>query len=121
MKYFSENVKSTGKILLVMYAVTVILLFLLAVLMQKLQLDDKKISVGISIVYVVSCFLGGFFAGKIKKTRKFLWGLLLGLVYVIVMIGITMIAKGTFNVRFSDFAVNFLLCLGGGMLGGMLS
>lgn len=121
MKYLSENMKSLGKILLVMYAVTAILLFLLAVLVQRFQLESGGISVGVCIVYVISCFLGGFFAGKVQKAKKFLWGLLMGLVYLVIMSVVTLLAKKGFDAALSGFLLNLLLCLGGGMLGGMVS
>ena len=121
MKYLGDNVKSLGKILLVMYAVTALLLFLLAVLVQKLGWESGTISVGISVVYVLSCFLGGFLAGKVQKTKKFIWGILMGLMYVIVMLVITMIVKKGLGGGTADFALNLLLCLGGGMIGGMVS
>ena len=121
MKFWRENVKSLGKILLVMYAVTALLLFLLAVLVQKLGWENSAISIGISVVYVISCFLGGFLAGKVQKTKKFIWGILMGLIYVLIMLVITMIVKRGLGGGTSDFAINLLLCLGGGMIGGMVS
>ena len=121
MKFWRENVKSLGKILLVMYAATAICLFLLAVLVERLGWESGAISIGISVVYVISCFLGGFLAGKVQKTKKFLWGILMGLMYVIVMLVITMIVKHGLGGETSDFALTLLLCLGGGMIGGMIS
>lgn len=121
MKYLSENVKSLGKILLAMYAVTAGLLFLLAVLVQRLQLESSGISIGICVVYVISCFIGGFFAGKVQRSKKFIWGILMGLMYVIIMLVVTLITKQGFASSVSDFVVNLLLCLGGGMIGGMIS
>lgn len=121
MKFWGENVKSLGKILLVMYAVTALLLFLLAVLVQKLGWESGTISIGISVVYVLSCFLGGFLAGKVQKTKKFIWGILMALMYVIVMLVITMIVKHGLEGGTLDFGVNLLLCLGSGMIGGMVS
>lgn len=121
MKYLSENSKTMGKILLFMYGITAILLFLLALLVQKAGFGEGAISVGISSVYVFSCLWGGFLAGKVQKVRKFLWGILTGVLYIAVMLGITLIVKKGFDGSFVSFIVNFLLCLGGGMLGGMVS
>lgn len=121
MRYFSENFKSLGKILLVMYGVTAILLFLLAFLVQKLGWEQGVISIGICVVYVISCFIGGFLAGKVQGSKKFIWGIVMGLVYVIVMLMVTLAVKSGFGSNLSDFVMNLLLCLGGGMLGGMVS
>ena len=57
MKYLSESLKSIGKILLLMYVVTAMLLFLLAVLVQRFNWESNLISIGISVVYIVSCFM----------------------------------------------------------------
>ena len=121
MKYLTESLKSIGKILLLMYAVTAILLFLLAILVQQFNWDNNAISIGISTVYVISCFIGGFFVGKVQQNKKFIWGILIGLAYVIIMLVITLVVKHGFHSSVSAFVTNLLLCLGSGMLGGMLS
>ncbi len=121
MRSLTENLKSMGKILLVMYGVTAVLLFLLAVLVQKLGMEKGAISIGICAVYVISCFLGGFLAGKVQHTKKFIWGILLGLSYVMIMLAVTLAVKHGFHASASAFAVNLSLCLGGGMIGGMIS
>ena len=121
MKYLSESLKSIGKILSLMYVVTAMLLFLLAVLVQRFNWDNNAISIGISTVYVISCFIGGFFVGKVQQNKKFIWGILIGLAYVIIMLVITLVVKHGFHSSVSAFVTNLLLCLGAGMLGGMLS
>ena len=121
MKYLTESLKSIGKILLLMYAVTAILLFLLAILVQQFNWDNAAISIGISMVYVISCFIGGFFVGKVQQNKKFIWGILIGLAYLIIMLVITLVVKHGFHSSVSAFVTNLLLCLGAGMLGGMLS
>ncbi len=115
------NLKSLGKILLAMFAVTALLLFLLAFLVQQFEWGSGAISVGISSVYVLSCFIGGLFAGKVQKTKKFIWGILMGLMYVVILLMLTLLTKHGFQASVSEFVVNLLLCLGGGMIGGMLA
>lgn len=121
MKSLPGNVKTIGKIILFMYGATAMLLFVLALLVQKIQMNESAISVGISIVYVLVCFFGGFLAGKVQKKQKFLWGLLLGILYFAIMFIISWIVKNGEYGTFSGIFLNLLLCLGGGMLGGMLS
>ena len=121
MEYLSESVKSLGKILMAMFVTTAVLLFALAFLAQRLGLEEGGISIGVSVVYVGACFLGGFFVGKVQKTKKFIWGILIGMMYVVAMLAITLIVNKEFQATVSDFIVNLLICLGGGMLGGMLS
>ena len=64
--------------LLVSYIITGILLLVLAVLLYKLNLDKGKVTAGITGIYVVSAFAGGFLIGKLQKVRKFIWGSCLG-------------------------------------------
>ncbi len=121
MRYFLDNFKSISKILVVMYGITILLILVLAFLVQKLQWEQGVISIGISMVYILSCFVGGFFAGKVQKTKKFIWGLLLGLMYLLSMLVVTFIFKHGFHGSSGVFMTNLLLCVGSGMLGGMLS
>lgn len=121
MKYFSEGLKSMGKILFSMYMITAVLLFLLAFFVQKLRWESNAISIGISVVYVISCFVGGFFIGKVQQTKKFIWGILMSLAYVIIMLAISLAVKHGLHSTMSAFIINLLLCLGSGMLGGMIS
>ena len=53
--------------LLVSYAITALLLLVLAVLLYKLNLDKGKVSAGIIGIYVVSAFAGGLLLGKLQK------------------------------------------------------
>ena len=106
--------------LLLAYAVTVILLLLLALLLYKLELDEGKISIGIIAVYVLSCFVGGLAAGKASQSRKFIWGLLVGALYFLVL-AVVSIASGQGGAPILQMATTGALCAGGGMLGGMLA
>ena len=121
MNYLSDSMKSIGKILLMMFAATAVLLFVLAFLVQKLGWQDSTISIGIRVVYILSCFLGGFLIGKVQRSKKFIWGILISLMYIIVMLILTMFIKQEFTAAASNFTISLLLCAGSGMLGGMLS
>ena len=72
--------------LLVSYIITGILLLVLAVLLYKLNLDKGKVTAGITGIYVVSAFAGGFLIGKLQKVRKFIWGLMLGILYFLLLV-----------------------------------
>ena len=113
--------KSIGKILLLMYAVTAVLLFLIALLLKEFQWGTQGIEAGITIVYVVTCFIGGIFAGKVQHSKKFIWGILVSLMYIIVMLILTLIIKEGFHGDSTFFFTNLLLGMGSGMVGGMLA
>ena len=73
----TQKMMSLIKGLIVAYLITGSLLLLLALLLYKLELDEGKVTIGIIVIYVVSCFFGGFLVGKKAGTQKFLWGMLL--------------------------------------------
>ena len=109
------------KALLCSYFVTGILLLLLAFLLYQFGLDEGKITAGIMVIYVLSTLVGGFVAGKLAKTRRFLWGILIGVLYFLLLLLISFgiyrgIQEGT-----SQILITWLLCIGGGMIGGMIS
>lgn len=120
------NIKQTWglsilKILLLMYMITGILLVILAGLLYKLQLSESVVSAGVVIIYVVSGFLGGFVAGKIMKTRKFLWGMVLGGCYFLILVVGSIAFQHGIGMEISRFFTTFVLCIASGMIGGMAS
>lgn len=121
MNAYSGSAVRVMKALLASYVVTGLLLLLIAGLLYKFQLDEGKIQIGIILTYILSCFVGGFLAGKMMKSRQFLWGVLLGLLYFLIMTLVSIAVNRELQDTSSSFITSFLLCMGGGMLGGMLS
>ena len=68
------KVKGMLRGLLLAYGLTGIMLLLLAFLLFRFDLKENMVSMGIVLVYILSCFLGGILAGKYARTRKYLWG-----------------------------------------------
>ena len=94
---------------------------LLAFLLYKLGLGEKTVSIAVIVIYVAATFLGGFAAGKGMQSRRFLWGLLLGAAYFVILTAVSLIVgKGSIQMG-SSFFTTLVLCAGGGMLGGMFS
>ena len=109
------------KALLCAYIMTGILLLILTLLLYKAGLSEENINAGIILTYVISTFSGGFVIGKLIGVKKFLWGLLLGVLYFVLLM---LISLGIYHSLQSDvvnLVTTFLLCAGGGMLGGMMS
>ncbi len=120
------NIKQTWvlsilKILLFMYIITGILLVILTGMLYKMQLSEGVVSAGIVVIYVVSGFLGGFLAGKIMQTRKFLWGMLMGGCYFLILIAGSVAFQHGIGMELSRFFTTLVLCIGSGMIGGMAS
>lgn len=109
------------KSLLLSYIVTALLLLLLTFLLFQFELDEGKVSVGIVIIYLLSCFLGGFLAGKKYGNRKFLWGLVTGGIYFAVLLVLSLAVKHGVQAQPLQIFTTLLVCAGSGMLGDMVS
>ena len=109
------------KSLLISYIVTGILLLILTLLLFKLDLDESKVSIGIILIYILSCFIGGFIVGKSTKSRKFIWGIVIGAAYFIMLTLITLLVNKNLQNDMGNFVTTFIICIGGGMVGGMIS
>lgn len=108
------------KALLASYIVTSALLLLLTFLLYKFDLEEQKVQAGIIVVYVLSTFAGGLIIGKLTKARRFLWGLILGVLYFTFLLLISMGVYRTVQGG-AGMIMAFVLCAAGGMLGGMVS
>ena len=109
------------KCLLLSYLLTGACLMILALLLYKLRLSEQIVSIAIIIIYVEAVFLAGFLAGKRMKSRKFLWGLALGLAYFGVMVLVSLAVNHSLKGLDTHFFSTLTICAAGGMLGGMLS
>lgn len=115
------KVKAVLKSLLFAYALTGVFLLLLAFLLFKFDLGEAPVAIGILAVYVIACLTGGFLAGKIVRKDKYLWGVIVGLCYFLLLLIVSFAVQGKWDMTFRHAVATFLMCLGGGALGGMLS
>lgn len=109
------------KCLLFSYILTAVLLLLLTFLLYKFGLTEQIVSIAIIAIYVIATFGAGFIAGKRIQNRKFLWGLLLGVAYFLVLVIVSILVKRSPGELGDSVMTTFVLCSAGGMLGGMLS
>lgn len=116
-----QKIKGIAKGLAAAYLISGVMLLILALLLYKLHFDNSKITIGVILIYVFSCFIGGFVTGKKIHTQKFLWGLLLGILYFLLLLVISGISKSGIRVNAKEVITTLLICVGSGMAGGMLS
>ncbi len=109
------------KSLLASYIVTGLLLLGLTYLVYQFELGEQMVVVGIIVIYVISTFIGGFIIGKLTKLRKFIWGMIIGAIYFILLFAISYGVYREFSTNGINILTTIILCIGGGMLGGMLS
>ena len=109
------------KILLFSYILTGAFLALLAFLLYKVGLTENIVSIAIIAIYVLATFFAGFVVGKKLKNRKYLWGLLMGSAYFLVLAGVSMVLGDPAGHLGDSTVTTLVLCAAGGMLGGMVS
>lgn len=114
-------VKDFIKILFLMYVVTLILLLALAFVLFKTETSEMVSKVWLIAVYVVSGFLGGFLIGKRTKSRKFLWGFFVGLLYFVILFAVSLLLYKGLSQNWMHLLTTLVLCTASGTAGGMLS
>ncbi len=109
------------KALFVSYAVTAVILSVSAFLLLEFQMDTQKTGIMILACYVISCFFGGLLCGRRAGKRKFLWGLLTGILYFALLLLFSGMSESVFPPDIARILTTFVLCAGSGMAGGMIS
>lgn len=107
--------------LVAMYIITGLLLAALAALLGRVEMTDAAVSIAIIAAYIISCFAGGFFIGKKKKTRKYLWGICVGVFYFLVLFLGNLVVNRGLDGQLVHMLATAVLCVLSGMAGGMLS
>ena len=115
------KVIETIKSLLVAYAITILLLLLLSLGVYLWNLNTGIVNLVIIFTYIITCFFGGFRLGRKLQTRRFLWGLLLGFCYILLLVLASLIVNHGVNLVSSTNLTAIFLCVVSGMLGGMVS
>lgn len=115
------KVKAVLKSLLFAYGMTGLFLLLLAFLLFQFDLGEAPMMAGITAIYVLSSFLGGFLAGKILRKNKYFWGVIVGLSYFALLVLASVLVQGKWDMSLRHALTTFFMCVGGGALGGMLS
>lgn len=109
------------KTLFITYLLTGVLLFTLAFALYRLRLSNTQVQTGVYLIYILSCFLGGFLTGKKFKNRRFLWGMLMGGLYFLVLFLVSSLAGKPLESGVNYLLLILAICLAGGTSGGMLS
>ena len=99
------------------YLVSGVLLTALAFALYKFRLPESQITLGISGVYILS----GFMAGKAMRSRKFLWGLLTGILYFAFLLIMSFLQDRTITADAVRLGTVFAMCSLSAMAGGMIS
>lgn len=109
----------------VMFAISGVLLLLLAFGLYQADLSEAVVKIGVVAIYIVSCFTGGFLIGRWMQDKKYLWGLLTGAIYFILLFVVSLLLKQGMGESLFEEPVRifttFVLCSVSAMAGGMFS
>lgn len=119
MKVQTE-IRMMVRALLMAYLVTGAALLLVAFLLFQMEPEESMISAGIQVIYVLGSCVSGFAAGKGIRKKRLLWGLLAGLLYYLFLLAASF-GFGGISSKPIQLLTTLALCIGGGMLGGILS
>ncbi len=103
------------------YLITGIVLLIFSFLMYQLEWGEKAIRIGIIITYIVSTVIGGFYIGRKVQTRRLLFGIAFGIAYIAVICIASLLLYPGEPVFSGNFVTIAGMCIGGGILGGILS
>lgn len=117
----NPHVLSFLKSLLFTYLLTAVLLFVLAFLFYQLKLPQSQLRIGIYAIYIISCLAGGFIIGKTMHQKKFLWGLLFGILYFLILILFSFVIQKEILQGIASSILIMAICGVCGMVGGMIS
>ena len=112
MENMQKNIKVIWwiKSLLASYIVTGILLLVLTFFMYKFELNEKIVSAAIVGIYVVSTLIGGMIIGKLTKSKRYLWGMVLGIIYFVLLLLITLGVYRTLNETVLVLSITDTMC-----------
>ncbi len=117
----SNSIITILKCLLCSYIITGLALLLLALFVYKFDFDDGKVKIGITVIYIVASFIGGFILGKLKKENKFIWGAVCGTAYFVILALVSFAVNRTIGNDGIGFFTILVMCVSGGTIGGMVS
>ena len=114
-----ESVLCLVKGIAIAFAITAIVFIAYGILLTYTGASEAKIPLVSLICTAVAAMVAGFDWAKTQGRRGLLWGLLAGLIYVIILFLVTALAGGGFMMG-STKTIMALVAVAGGGVGGIL-
>ncbi|MCI8900338.1 MAG: TIGR04086 family membrane protein [Lachnospiraceae bacterium] len=118
--FSTERLVALLKCLMAAYLITGALLMLVAGLLYKFSIGENVVDISIIVIYCISSLLSGLFFSKSAASHRFIWGMLAGAAYFVIICAVSAVADPDFMPVSNACITTLLICLGSGMLGGML-
>ena len=78
-------IKNICKSVIISYLVSFALLLIGAIVMFYCHVTEKTVSALVIIIYFISNLIGGINAGRLAQSRKFVKGIMVGIIYFCVL------------------------------------
>lgn len=118
--FSTERLIALLKCLMASYLITGIMLVVVAALLYKFSIKENVVNISIIAIYCISSLLAGLFFSKGAASRRFLWGMVAGAAYFLIICAVSMVVDQNFMPLSNSCITTLLICLGSGMIGGML-
>ncbi|MCI8515147.1 MAG: TIGR04086 family membrane protein [Lachnospiraceae bacterium] len=109
------------KMLFIAFVLTSGLLLALAFLLYRMKWNAGQATIGVYVVYFLSCFIPAFLTGKKLRSRRLLWGLAVGGLYFALLFLVSALVRTGLFAEPSRIALVLTICAGSGALGGIAS
>ena len=103
------------------FIVSAIMLLITSTLMLNVGISASIVSILVIITYIVSNFLSGIIMGKGMREKKFIWGVVSGAIYFIILFVLSVLIMGTKDFHLVSTIRTMAICVLSGMVGGMIS
>lgn len=109
------------KTLLISCLMSVILFFLCAFILYQMKGTTETASKMVLGIYLISCLAGGFLNGKRVGKQRLVCGLVTGVLYFLVLFLVSWTFRSSDTGVMSGLLAPVIVCLGGGIVGSILS
>lgn len=116
-----NNLRILIRTIFITYILTAVLLLVLAFSLYQFHLMENQVNLGVNAIYIIVCLIGGILAGKAAKVRRFIWGLLTGCAYFLILLFVSFLVHKNIGSNINELLLIFAMCAGSGTIGGMIS
>jgi putative membrane protein (TIGR04086 family) len=116
-----KNAVALLKCLIAAYLISAILLLVVAFILYKADISEEFVTICIILIYCISSIFAGFIFAKRAICRRFMWGLMAGLAYFVIICVVSAFLEPEFSLLSISGITTFFICGGSGMVGGMVS
>lgn len=117
----TSKIKVVLRSLLFSYILSGILLVVISFALYKLHWKEGQVKMAVNAVYILSCLASGLLMGKGFRQKRFLCGLLAGVLYFIILLLVSFLLRRGISSNPAQIVTVMGICAASGTVGGILS